>query len=230
MHVAGLWRYPVKSLGREPLEVADLTPGGIAGDRVVHVRNSRGLLTGRVRHALLTLPSDTAADGTPQVAGHPWDSPQAARLVKELAGEDATLASYSGPERFDVGNLLVATDGTMHQFGEDIRRVRPNILVAGVAPADEADWPGRAIAIGGALIGIHSLRDRCVVTSIDPDTGERNPDIYRRIRREFAGQLCLNAWVIRPGTIGIGDEVELVDSDAEPLHLGGWVVGAPYET
>jgi uncharacterized protein len=37
MHVAGLWRYPVKSLAGESLTVATLTPEGIPGDRVAHL-------------------------------------------------------------------------------------------------------------------------------------------------------------------------------------------------
>ncbi len=47
MHVAGLWRYPVKSLGGEALTAATLTAGGIAGDRLVHINDGRGVLTGR---------------------------------------------------------------------------------------------------------------------------------------------------------------------------------------
>ena len=46
MHVERLWRYPVKSLRAEPLEVAELTTGSMTGDRVVHVRGARGPLTG----------------------------------------------------------------------------------------------------------------------------------------------------------------------------------------
>ena len=36
--IAGLWRYPVKSLAGEPISEAILTPVGIPGDRIVHVR------------------------------------------------------------------------------------------------------------------------------------------------------------------------------------------------
>ena len=50
MRLDGLWRYPVKSLGGEALGTAELTDDGIPGDRVVHVRNDRGPLTGRTRH------------------------------------------------------------------------------------------------------------------------------------------------------------------------------------
>ena len=37
MYVAGLWRYPVKSLTGEALTAAQLTGDGISGDRIVHV-------------------------------------------------------------------------------------------------------------------------------------------------------------------------------------------------
>jgi uncharacterized protein YcbX len=94
MYVQGLWRYPVKSLGGEPIPVAELTPGGVLGDRTVHVRRDGGPLTGRSRHGLLTIPAATAADGSPLVAGHAWDSPAAAALVREHAGDDAWLRAY----------------------------------------------------------------------------------------------------------------------------------------
>ena len=41
MYVAGLWRYPVKSLAGEALTTAHLTNDGISGDRVVHVAGPR---------------------------------------------------------------------------------------------------------------------------------------------------------------------------------------------
>src|SRR4051794_40533689 len=116
MWVQGLWRYPVKSLAGEALESAELTADGVRGDRLVHVRGARGPLTGRTRHGLLTLPASTAADGEVQVAGHPWRSAAAAELVAERAGPDAELAAYPGPERFDIANLLVATDGELSAF------------------------------------------------------------------------------------------------------------------
>lgn len=81
--------------------------------------------------------------------------------------------------------------------------------------------------IGDAVIGVHSVRQRCIVTSIDPDTGAQDLDAFRRIRREFGNQLALNAWVIRPGTISVGDAARLQPTAAQPLDLGGWIVGAP---
>jgi MOSC domain-containing protein len=228
MHVEGLWRYPIKSLGGEALQTAALTCDGVAGDRLVHVTSSRGPITGRSRPGLLTIPGSTGVDGVPCAAGARWDSPEAAAIVAERAGHDARLTSYAGPERFDVLNLLVATDAAVNRLGVDIRRLRPNLLIGGAPEDAERYWPGNALAIGDALLGLHSVRQRCVVTTIDPDTGDQDPDVLRRIIRDFDGELALNAWVIEPGAIAIGDSVSLVPTDAEPDAIGGWVVGAPY--
>jgi hypothetical protein len=228
IHVAQLWRYPVKSLKGESLAEADLIKDGIAGDRLVHVSGPRGPLTGRTRHGLLTIPAATGADGRPIVAGEPWDSPGALVRVREHAGPDARLIEDRTPPRFDILNLLVATDGPVSKFGHDVRRLRPNLVLAGVAADLEPALVGRALAIGDVLIGLHSLRQRCVVTSIDPDTGVQNLDVFRRIRTAFDGRLALNSWVITPGTIHVGDLARIVDPPAEPAHVGGWIVGAEY--
>jgi len=228
IRLAQLWRYPVKSLRGEALSVARLTPDGVNGDRVVHVAGPQGPLTGRTRHGLLTIPAITGPDDTPLVDGHHWDSVDARELVQLHAGQDARLVADATPERFDVLNLLVATDGAVKLFGHDIRRLRPNLVLSGVPVELEPDLPGQALAIGDALIGVHSRRQRCIVTSIDPDSGEQNLDVFRRIRDVFGGQLALNCWVIRPGLIHIDDPVRIVPAPSEPTRIGGWTVGAPY--
>ncbi|MEV0285347.1 MULTISPECIES: MOSC domain-containing protein [unclassified Kribbella] len=228
MYVEGLWRYPVKSLSGEALGEAGLTRDGVAGDRTVHVRGRRGPLTGRTRHQLLTVPAATGPDGVPLIAGHPWHTSAAAEAVRAAAGPDAELVAYTGPERFDVLNLLIATDGAVAELGADVRRLRPNLLIGGVPARAEGHWPGHALVIGEAVIGIHSTRGRCIVTSIDPDTGAQDLDVFRRIRHDFGGELGLNAWVIRPGRVRIGDPVTLERTSARPHSVGGWIVGAPY--
>ena len=228
VRVSQLWRYPVKSLGGEALETALLTPDGVEGDRVVHVAGPRGPLTGRTRHGLLTVPVVTGADGVPQVDGHRWDTSEAAAVIQRWGGPGARLVADTTPARFDILNLLVATDGAVDQFGYDVRRLRPNILLSGVPAEVEPQLPGRALAIGAALIGVHSVRQRCIVTSIDPDTGDQDLAAFRRIRTDFGGELALNCWVIRPGRLRVGDPVSIVDTAEEPARMGGWIVGAPY--
>ena len=210
LHIAGLWRYPVKSLAGEPLETAYLSPNGIPGDRIVHVRGPEGVRTSRRQHLLLGLHGALGPDGRPLVDGRPWQSAEALALVRRAAGEDAWLAEYEGPERFDVLPLLVATDGAVAAFGRDIRRLRPNILIGGVDGMDETTWPKGELRIGDAVVRLASLRGRCPMTTVDPDTLERDPEVLYDIGRRFNGRLALNAAVLQPGTIRIGDEVTLL--------------------
>ena len=205
-----------------------LTPDGVAGDRIVHVAGPRGPLTGRTRHGLLTIPAVTGPDGTPWLTVTPGTPFVPGEIVQHHAGAEAQLVADTTPERFDVLNLLVATDGAVALFGHDIRRLRPNLVLSGVPAELEPDLPGQALAIGDALIGVHSRRQRCIVTSIDPDTGEQNLDVFRRIRDVFGGQLALNCWVIRPGAIHLDDPVRIVRAPSGPTRIGGWIVGAPY--
>ena len=230
IQVAELWRYPIKSLRGESMQSAILTHDGIEGDRVVHVAGRRGPLTGRTRHGLLTIPVSTGPDGVPRVNGHQWDSAEAAEIVRTHGGADARLVADSSPERFDVLNLLVATDGAVERFGYDVRRLRPNIVLSGV-PADiEPELPGHAFAIGDAVIGVHSVRQRCIVTTIDPDSGVQDLDAFRRIRTEFDGGLALNCWVVRSGVLQVGHGARTLPLQAlqRPGRIGGWIVGAPY--
>jgi uncharacterized protein YcbX len=233
LRVAEIWRYPVKSLRGEVLNETWLSNGGIPGDRVVHVRGPRGLLTGRTRHELLTLGARTGADGEPLVEGCRWDSPEAAAQIAAAAGPDAVLVRDLAVERFDVLPLLIATDTEIARLGVDRRRLRPNLVIAGAAEGAERHWPGHALRIGNTLIGVQSLRDRCIVTTIDPDSGEQDLEVLRRIRREFDGSVALDCWMLADGPVSVGDPVEVVPlprrlpAHREPL-LGGWITGRPY--
>lgn len=207
--VAGLWRYPVKSLAGEAIDPAELTPTGIPGDRVVHVRGPEGVRTSRRHYRLLGLRGTLDASARPLINGVPWDSDEALALVRRAAGPDAWLEAYDGVERFDILPLLVATDGAVAAFGRDVRRLRPNILIGGVAGMAERSWEGAELAIGDAVILLDSLRARCPMTTVDPDTLERDPDVLRDIGRRFGGRLALNAAVGRPGVVRRGDRVTL---------------------
>lgn len=208
--IGALWRYPVKTLAGERLARADLTPDGIPGDRLVHVRGPEGVRTSRRHHRLLGLHGTLSPDGVALVDGHRWDSPEALALVKQAAGEDAWLAAYDGPERFDVLPLLVATDGAVREFGRDVRRLRPNVLVAGVEGMAETGWEGAGLRVGEAVIFLDSLRGRCPMTTVDPDTLERDPAVLKDIGRRFGGRLALNASVLRAGAVRLGDVVQFL--------------------
>ena len=209
--VAEIWRYPVKTMAGEKLQRAVVGPLGIEGDRVVHVEDAGGrVITSRSHPRFLGHKGSLGANGEVLVDGRPWDGPEVAAEVVDIAGSGAKLVRYDGPERFDVLPLLIATDGAITAFGHDGRRLRPNILIGGVEGLTERAWPGASLRIGKALIGVQDLRLRCIMTSYDPDTQVQDKEITRGIYRQFEGKLALNCFVIEGGEIAVGDEVQLV--------------------
>jgi MOSC domain-containing protein len=211
MRVAELWRYPVKSLAGERLDRAEVSANGVAGDRVVHVRNARGrVLTARTHPRLLALHATLAPDGEPWIDGRPWTAAGSAAAVRAAAGPDATLARHDGPERFDVLPLLVATDGAIAALGVDGRRLRPTLVIGGVPGVLERQWPGRRLRIGEVVIALEKLRGRCVMTTYDPDTQVQDLGVLQRIVDDFGGRMALDSAVLTGGTISVGDDVELL--------------------
>jgi uncharacterized protein YcbX len=211
--VRELWRYPVKSMAGERLEKADVRLTGIAGDRLVQVRHAgtERVITSRTAPRLLGLAGtwDEAA-GAPRVNGLPWRSREVQALVREAAGAEARLVRDDGAGRFDVLPLLVATDGAIAALGVDHRRLRPNLVLGGVEGLAERSWPGRRLRIGPVLIHVASLRQRCVMTTFDPDTQVQDVGVLRRIVEEFDGRIALDCAVLEAGTIRAGDEVTLL--------------------
>jgi uncharacterized protein YcbX len=215
MTVTHIWRYPVKTMAGQEMQRAAVGPLGIEADRLVHVEDARGrVVTSRSHPRFLGMKGAADAQGTITVDGRPWQSPEVDADVEDIAGKGARLVRYEGPERFDVLPLLVATDGSIAAFGHDYRRLRPNIVVGGVEGLDERTWPGACLRIGKVLIGVQDLRQRCIMTSFDPDTLVQDKNITRDIYRRFEGKLALNCFVIEGGEITVGDEVQLVKGRA----------------
>jgi hypothetical protein len=211
MIVQEIWRYPVKSMAGESLRSANLTEHGIAGDRILQVRNDKGrIFSARTRPLLLRHHATTDKNGEIRVDGHPWNAPDVARNVEAAAGEGTRLVRYEKDDRFDVLPLLVMTDGAFAAVGEDSRRFRPNLIIGGVSGLAEREWEGAQLRIGKVLIGMQDLRARCIMTTFHPDTGTQDLDVLRRVQKEFDGVLGLNSYVVTPGRISVGDTVELI--------------------
>ena len=94
--------------------------------------------------------------------------------------------------------------------GYDRRRFRPNLVIGGVTGLSERQWEGAKLRIGPVMIGMDDLRERCIMTTFDPDTGEQDLEVLRLVQRKFDGRLGLNSYVAAPGRISVGDTVELM--------------------
>jgi len=212
MYVAEIWRYPVKSLAGERINVAEIRADGIAGDRRVLVYNeqTRSLITSRTHPKLLGLKATINEKGIVLINGRPWDDPESEQAIITAAGPHARLIEWEGLERFDILPLLVVTDGAIKEFGYDHRRLRPNIVVGGVEGLAEREWAGRQMRIGKVLIEFAQLRGRCVMTTYDPDTLTQDANVLLQLVKKFDGTFALDTAVLQGGHISVGDAAELI--------------------
>lgn len=212
MHVEELWHFPVKSLRGARLEDAALCDGGIATDRLVHVRDpgTGRVVTSRTRPELLLLQGGVE-DGVATVEGHDWRSAWALALVRDAAGEQVVLQSTTGvgPERFDVLPLSVITDGMIAAAGFDRRRFRCNIVLAGVAGTTERTWADTTLIVGDVPVYSKKLRSRCVMTTFDPDTIEQDVGVLRTVVERWDGRIALDCVALRDGLLRVGDPVSV---------------------
>jgi hypothetical protein len=157
-----------------------------------------------LQHAVLGL------DGEPRIDGRPWRDPASAAAVTQAAGEGTRLVRFDGVQRFDILPLLVVTDGALAEFGKDLRRLRPNLVIAGVPGLEEFTWAGKILAIGDVRIRLAQRRQRCIMTTFDPDTAVQDREVLLDIHRRFDGEIALDAEVLHPGTLTVGDPVSLL--------------------
>jgi uncharacterized protein YcbX len=224
--VAALWRYPVKSMAGEPLDAADVSWHGLAGDRRWAFvrpgleRSDFPWLTIRERadmgHYRPAFREPARPDASPTVVRSPggaeYDVADPA-LAAEL-GEGVRLIKQNRGV-FDIAPLSLITTATVASLAAsvgaalDVRRFRPNLLVepAGDAPFPEDGWVGSVLGIGTALARVDQRDQRCVLVNVDPETTERNPAILRAIAREREACLGVYGSTVRPGRVAVGDAV-----------------------
>jgi uncharacterized protein YcbX len=186
MYLAEIWRYPVKSMAGESLQETIVGPLGLEGDRIVHVEDAEGrVVTARTHPRLLGHQARLASGHEPMVDGRVWTDADVLADIEDIAGPGARLVRDETADRFDVLPLLVATDGAIEAFGHDRRRLRPNLVIAGVVGLAERVWPDRCLRIGEVIIKLDSLRGRCVMTTFDPDTLEQDRQVLTEIVTRF---------------------------------------------
>ncbi|WP_368497365.1 MOSC domain-containing protein [Marinobacter sp. 2_MG-2023] len=99
----------------------------------------------------------------------------------------------------------------------DMRRFRPNIVVEGAAAWQEDRWC--ELLIGEQRFSIVKPCSRCVLTTVDPDTGVKDPGLqplrmlssYRKtVDGVIFGQNAINEL---PGVIHVGDSITAIETE-----------------
>ena len=211
----------MKSFAGERLRRVFAGPFGLLGDRRYCAIGAQGPLTCRRIHGLLEYTvgyaDADAADGavitTPGGRVHAPTDPEIGDELSRLAGETVSVEARAYGF-FDVapvhllGEASLAALGTAAGRDLDRRRFRANILVdAGPEPFAEDAWIGRRITVGEAVLEVVVNTERCAVTTLDPDTRERDSAVLTALARERDNLFGVYARVVRPGWIGVGDAV-----------------------
>ena len=96
----------------------------------------------------------------------------------------------------------------------DKRRFRANIYVdlTSAKGFGENELVGRSVRIGSKVVITILERDpRCVIITLDPDTGEKTPAILKKVAQAHDGMAGVYGAVLQEGLLHKGDSVELLD-------------------
>ncbi len=96
----------------------------------------------------------------------------------------------------------------------DKRRFRANIYVdlTSAKGFGENELVGRSVRIGSKVVITILERDpRCVIITLDPDTGEKTPAILKKVAQAHEGMAGVYGAVLLEGMLHKGDTVELLE-------------------
>jgi uncharacterized protein YcbX len=170
------------------------------------------------------LPARIADTGTwlTDLLGRPahlaWQQRPTGRPVQRNArpGDHVNLAD-GYPLLIANAGSLDALNGWLREAGDEpvpMTRFRPNLVVTGADPWAEDTWTGRRLRIGDTVVRAVAPSRRCVVTTIDQETGEKGRQplhILGRHRRIGDGVLFgVNLIPDRTAILHVGDPVALL--------------------
>jgi uncharacterized protein YcbX len=149
------------------------------------------------------------------------DDPALIRMLGEGIGREHILALLrSDSAMTDCRPVSLFSIQTAQQLGQELgvaadrRRFRANIyldLNGGVGFGEDS-LVGRSLRIGSkAVISILERDPRCKMITLDPDTGEANPEFLRKVVKAHNGTAGVYGAVLVEGTLRKSDAVELLD-------------------
>ena len=238
-YVEAIFRYPVKSMGGEGLEVANLGWHGLDGDRRLAFRrlDDRSgfpwLTAGRLPDLLLFAPhhGEGGASGdlpthvrTPDGAEMPVFGEDLAAEVGRRHGSPVQMMQWKHGIFDDASVSLISTD-TVREIGRlagrsaDVRRFRPNVVVRPLrsGPFQEDEWVGGALSFGEGddvpAIAVTMRDERCSMVNFDPESASPAPEILKAIVRANQNHAGIYGTVTRIGRLAVGQKVLLRRTD-----------------
>ena len=234
-HVEAIFRYPVKSMGGERLEEANLGWYGLDGDRRLAFRrvDDRSgmpwLTASRLPDLLLFAPhrrEDSAQGGLPTHIRTPDGEPM------PVFGEDLAMEvgrRYGAPVQmmqlrhgiFDEASISVIDLDTVREIGRlagrslDVRRFRPNVVVRSLrsVPFQEDEWLGGVLSFGegdaAPAITVTMRDDRCSMVNLDPDSASPAPEVLKAVVRANQNNAGIYGAVTRIGRLTVGQTILL---------------------
>jgi uncharacterized protein YcbX len=134
------------------------------------------------------------------------------RLLRQSGDRVSFADAY--PLLLTTAASLVALNGLLADAGEEavpMTRFRPNLIVDGVPAWAEDGWVGRQLRIGSVTFRVAGACDRCVVTTVDQETGEKGREPLRALgrHRNVDRELLFGVHLIpdSAGTVTVGDRV-----------------------
>ena len=234
-HVEAIFRYPVKSMGGERLEVAELGWYGLEGDRRLAFRrmdDRSGMpwLTASKLPDLLLFTPHPSEDGAQRDLPTHIRTPDGEEMP--VFGEDLAREvgrRYGAPVQmmqlrhgiFDEASISVIALDTVGEIGRlagrslDVRRFRPNVVVRLLrsGPFQEDEWLSGVLSFGegdDAPAITVTMRDvRCSMVNLDPDSASPAPEVLKAIVRAHQNTAGIYAAVTRTGQLAVGQTILL---------------------
>ena len=241
--VEAIFRYPVKSMGGEPLEAANLGWYGLEGDRRLAFRRMDDrsgmpwLTASKLPDLLRFAPQrreDGAAGDLPTHIRTP-DGEEMPVFGEALATEVGRR--YGAPVQmmrlrhgiFDDACISVIASDTAREIGRlagrslDVRRFRPNVVVRLLRPVpfEEDEWLGGVLSFGksdddDAPAVAVTMRDiRCSMVNFDPDSASPAPEVLKAVVRVHQNTAGIYGAVTRIGRLAVGQTILLHAANEE---------------
>jgi len=234
-HVEAIFRYPVKSMGGERLEVANLGWHGLDGDRRlafrrIDDRSGFPWLTASKLPDLVRFAPQRREDGAPGDLPTHIRTPDGEEMPVFGAGLAAEVGRRYGASVqmmqlkhgiFDEATISVIASDTVHEIGRlagrslDVRRFRPNVVVRSLrsVPFQEDEWLGGVLSFGEgeeAPAVTVTMRDiRCSMLNLDPDSASPAPEVLKAVVRVHQNTAGICGAVTRIGRLAVGQTILL---------------------